>query len=379
MATDRSLATLLRALQLSNGDADALRFDGKVQHAILFNRVSRLIQSAGSLLTKLTNPANVILLTAQILTAPAIWQGVQSLDAPLQILYTFAYATIHHKAERPGGSLPSNTIPPERWITAVAEGTNDLSTKWKHLLVFSGLLLGIQRAADQRLLASAKSIEVSFVRVANDVMLNQDERSWWTTHILPLTIGSVFGSLSTNAKAGLHYETLVPLVLQSTFHSDVALNHGYFLSGIDVDVLQSEESRFQWLRTSATHEKVRHLTTSPLVGILGPLSQIVAFGIKTTEQLNLILTLSEDLLAFCKSLDVQWRQNKLSEIAVQEELHFLTEETRSSTLPNLWRLLQSVSFAIIVMLRSMLEAVLRTAIVPRQSGLQVQVFLEDYN
>ena len=319
-------------------------------------------------MTRLSNPANVTVLTTQILTAPAIWHGVQSLQTPLQILSTFAYAAIHHRAERPSGMLPSNTISPEKWIVAVIEGANDLAAQWKHLLVFCGLLMGLQKATDQRLLACAKSIEMSIVRVVNDVMLNQDERSWWTIHVLPLTIGSVFGSLSTKAKTGLHYEMLIPLVLQSTFHSDIALNRGYFLSGIDVDVLQIEGSRFQWSLTSPTYEQIKRLSTSPLVKVLGSLSQVVAFGIRCTEQPSLLNTLADDLLAFCKSLDVQWRQNKLSEIDTQEESHFLTAETQSLTLPDLWRLLQSVSFAVVAMLRSLLETVLSTGIVPQPSG-----------
>ena len=311
------------------------------------------------------------LLSTQILTAPAIWDEVQNLETPLQILSTLAYATIHHNSRRLNGLLPINSIPLERWIVAVTDGANDLSAKWKHLLVFCGLLLGLQKAANSVSLACAESVEMDIVRVTNGIMCSREGPSWWTVHVLPLAIGSVFGSLSAKAKTRLHYETLVPLVLQSTFRSDIALNSGYFLSSIDIDVLQTEGNRFHWSFASTTYEQIRRLIKSPLVGTLGSLSQIVAFGIRSTEQSSLLTALVDDLLAFCRSLDVQWRQNKLSEIDSQEENHFLTEETRNSTLPDLWRLLQSVSFAVVTMLSSLLETVLRTAVVPRQSGLQL--------
>ena len=310
------------------------------------------------------------LLTEHILTAPAIWLKTQSLQTPLQILSAFASATFQQQTKRPFGP-PSglSLLSQENWVKAVTKGVSGHSAKWKHLLVLCGLLLGFKKdVGDRKLPASARTIEMTLVHVVNIILSDKEEQNWWSTHVIPLIIGSVFSILSKEAKIELHHEMLIPLIIRSTFFSDAALNHGYFLSAIDLDVVQDEGNKFHWRLDSLTYGQVRYLSTSPLVGLLGALSHVVAYSVTTIDVPDLLDTVTLDLLTFCKSLDIQWRQNKLSEIDAREEDQFLVQETRSSTLPILWHLLQSVGFAVVVTLRSLVETLVMKITTPRDTG-----------
>ena len=75
-----------------------------------------------------------------------------------------------------------------------------------------------------------------------------------------------------------------------------------------------------------------------------------------------------DLSAFTRSLCVQWRQNKLSEIDITEESMFLSEESLRTTIPLLWRVLNSSMYAIVIVLRSLLGRVLGDNRIPNEDG-----------
>ena len=257
---------------------------------------------------------------------------------------------------------------------AVTEGIHNLSPKWKHLLVYCGLLLGFEK--DNRksgLGVGVRHIEMTLVHLINFILSNETEQNWWSMHVISLTVGSIFNSLSKEAKVRLDHDLLLPLITKSTLFSDAALNHGYFLSTIDIDIVQDEGNKFCWRPNSLTYVQVRHLSNSPLVRLLGPLSQVVRFSIATIEETEVLDVFTLDLLTFSKSLDVQWRQNKLAEIDVREEDQFLVGETRSQTLPVLWRLLQTVGFAIVVMLRSLVETLLTISITPQNKGQRIHL------
>ncbi|MCJ1314678.1 hypothetical protein MMC25_008360, partial [Agyrium rufum] len=68
-----------------------------------------------------------------------------------------------------------------------------------------------------------------------------------------------------------------------------------------------------------------------------------------------------DLLEFARSIHVQWTQNKLCEIDVTEERHFLDGVTLGRTMPLLWRMLQSCLFTVVVIQKALLERLLTSS------------------
>ena len=173
-----------------------------------------------------------------------------------------------------------------------------------------------------------------------------------------VVFSSVFNSLDQSSKALLRYEELLPLLYKDLFFGQHGLHAGYFLSNIDNDVVEAAHGRVQWPAKSQTFQRLREMSKSPIVAHLGPLSSLLAYAAASVSELGLIQDLANALFSFSRSLNLQWRQNKLSEIAFSEETSLLTEETLQDTLPALWQILRVTMSAIIVILRSVTDRML---------------------
>ena len=72
---------------------------------------------------------------------------------------------------------------------------------------------------------------------------------------------------------------------------------------------------------------------------------------------------------FVRTLLVQWRQNKLSEVDPSEESEFLDAESLKTSIPDLWRLLRATMFSITIVLRAVLARVLNDRVLAAGSGM----------
>lgn len=100
-----------RKLPISSAIANALLGGG--------NGNFRIFASAAAVLSTLTNPLNVTLLTTQILISPAIWNGPDGLRAGLRTFGAFQAAMLGKIEGR------DQTIGTEEWINAVVRGANN--------------------------------------------------------------------------------------------------------------------------------------------------------------------------------------------------------------------------------------------------------------
>src|SRR5688500_8813507 len=99
MPADRLLTNVLRAFQ----DAPNLE------------QTNRILSSTTSLLTTLSNPLNITLLTSQLLTAPAIWQRVEGLKTSLRIISIYNTAAITvRKFQLEGPQKPYDAYQPRQ-------------------------------------------------------------------------------------------------------------------------------------------------------------------------------------------------------------------------------------------------------------------------
>ncbi|KAK4123965.1 hypothetical protein N657DRAFT_572778 [Parathielavia appendiculata] len=355
MSIDRLLTTVLQLYQDVHDDA----------------RTEQLFGSTAALLTNLSNPLNVSLLTSQLLIAPAIWGRRDGMRTCYRIISIFNTAAIHvrrneienvkNKAsshQRIGGGLGSDA-----WATAVLKGADDYSGRWQHLLVFSGVLMGME-AGHRRSLSTSmrKTVERAVVTAANLALQSRDLAPPAPAGPVALALNYAFPLLSKSSHAGLDCDALVPVAIRAMLGGD-GLQDGLFLATIDQDVRQSEH-KFMWAENAPSYLHLRQLEQRPLMYGLGPLSRLLAHAVQNARDFRAVLQLQDDLVAFTARLLQHWRANKLSELDSSEEDLFLTPDTLTTTWPALWNFLKKVMYAVVAVLhavvaRSLLDRQLR--------------------
>jgi hypothetical protein len=317
---------------------------------------------------------NVTLLTSHILSAPAIWHAPDGLQTPLGVLGVFRSASLHvlqyeRNPAQSGIYAERRGLPKEEWVKAVARGVDDRSPRWKHLLVLAGTLAGFESNGQLGLPpALRRTLEAAVVKAANMALRDPGSTNELARGAICLALGRTHDLLSHFEKGQIDYESLLPIMVQEIFFSREGLHRGYFLSKMDNDVIQAGGNKFRWSSRSPTYYQIQRMAVGPLVSALGSLSDLMGFGVESVLDTGVLLGLSEDLSTFARSLCVQWRQNKLSEIDISEEAEFLDEETRKSTIPLLWQVLKAAMFAVVIVQRSLLGCVLAGGRMPTAEG-----------
>ncbi|MCJ1354459.1 MAG: hypothetical protein MMC33_004448 [Icmadophila ericetorum] len=365
MATDKSLATLLRALHTPSDNQDA-------------SRQVLLLGSAATLLTLLSNPLNITLLASQLLSAPAVWHGPEDLQTCVRVLSVFNSASVYilDREKKSNHSLlyaVKEGLDKEEWVKAVVKGADDRSPRWKHILLLGGILLGFESHDRHGLLPPTRlALEQAIVKAGNLALQDEHQDSLGATTIV-LILSYVFDLLNKVERSLISHKLLLPLIVQSVFFTKGGLNWGYFLGTMDADIVQVTGNKFNWSLRSPTFIQAQKLASNPLVATLGPLSRLAAFCIENVNDVGLESRVTWDLLAFSRSLTVQWRQNKLSEIDITEEPTFLHDEALKQTLPLLWQILKSTMFGIIVMQRSLSGRLLENPLTPIEEGPAIAI------
>lgn len=331
-------------------------------HFVVRAKVPRLLGSATTLLTLLTNPLNVTLLSSQLLFAPAIWYRPDGLRTPIGILSIFSSASIHlcgGKGLDPRSPEAGGALDKEAWITAVIKGADDQSPRWRHLLVLGGLLLGITSPDGQQIQQSVRhTIEGAIVKAVNLALHGKECEDTLAAKTITVVLSHVFDHLGDDHKLGLHHDLLLPKLYQSPLFDKEGLHSGYFLSTMDADVVESAANKFDWSTRSSTYVRMQRIAHGPLVSSLGSISRLIAFSAENVQNLDLLAVVIEDFAAFARCLCVQWRQNKLSEIDIRENTIYLTDESLKTSLPLLWKILNSSMFTTVIVLRSIIGRVL---------------------
>ncbi|KAK0780016.1 hypothetical protein LTR91_020690 [Friedmanniomyces endolithicus] len=369
MPSDRLLGTLLRSLQSYTEQQDT----------------PRLLATAASLLTTLNNPLNLTLLTSQLLFAPAIWarpDGLRTCVRCLGAFHSAAQALLRHEDSLREQSSDHDfaklqyepTLPKDDWIRAVVSGADEHSPRWRHLLVLGGLLQGFGPAHDQNLSRSMRStLEsglVTAINVALGETLPDDELG---QQAVTAVLNYCFPDLPDHERARLDYDSLLPVLMRSTLHYPEGFRSAYFLGTVDNDVRAVSGSRFQWSARSSSYQQIHLMLSSPIVSSLGPLARLIGHTAEQARDPRLIMAALDDLEAFARTLYLQWRHTKLSEIDSSEESMYLDTETMETTSPALWKLLRSTLFAVVIILRSIVGRILGDAALAIDDGIESPV------
>ena len=257
----------------------------------------------------------------------------------------------------------------EDWVKAIVKGADDRSPRWKHLVLLGGLFLGFEGQGRHGLPQTLRAIlESAIIKAANCALQAVKEDDGLDASTIAIVISSVSGILSQAEKSNLNHDLLLPILVRVMFFTKGGLDWGYFLGTMDADVVQSNSNKFNWSSKSSTYHQLQRITSGPLFSGLGSLSKLSAYCVGNIKDANILISMTSDLTAFSRSLGVQWRQNKLSEIDITEEKDFLCEESLEITVPLLWQVLKSVLFATVILQRSLLGRVIGNGNMPPAQG-----------
>ncbi|RDW65460.1 hypothetical protein BP5796_10152 [Coleophoma crateriformis] len=356
MSADRLLTTVLRAFQ---GSPDP-------------EQTNRILSTTTSLLTTLSNPLNITLLTSQLLIAPAIWEQPDGLRTCLRIISIYNTAAITVRQHTLEGKnvmqprqLQGSGLSCDDWAKAVVKGADERSPRWQHVLVIAGVLLGME-SQERRGLSPAlrTTIEAAMVTAVNLALEEVTPMGGIDSDTVVLALNHTFPLLSDYIRTKLNYDVLVMVMVRAMTSTEGFLE-GYFVEAIDYDVKQHQGDKFDWSLKSPSFIQLQKLASKPLVTSMGPLSRLIAHAIEHVQNPFLLIEVRHHLMEFTNRLRAGWQRNKLSEIDPSEESAFLTPETLRSTLPVLWQVLKTAMFATVVVLRALIG---RTLIDPVLSG-----------
>ncbi|KAJ5287000.1 Pentaxin [Penicillium angulare] len=344
MATERSLARLLRSLQSFTSFEDA----------------AGLLPTATSFLSILGNPLNLTLLASQLLSAPALWNHPTDLHACRKILSIFNTAAIailqNDTTDEP--RMPHDRKPNidrEAWVKAVVQGADDKSPRWRHMLLLSGVLLGFEGQNRQGLPRHIRTkLEGALATAAQLALEEVGADAGPDGHCIAMVLNYTFELLSDYERSKINYDILLPVLVRSAFLSAEGLEGGFFLGAIDEDVIEAPGKKFRWKVDSATFGYFSTISNRPLVSALGPLSRLISHSIENAQNPRLVSQSVDYIADFVRTLMVQWRQNKLSEIDLAEEKDFLDAESLNTTIPALWKVLRNCLYSVVIVLRAVL-------------------------
>ena len=343
MPADRLLTTVLRAFQ------DAPNPE----------QTNKTLSSTTSLLTNLSNPLNITLLTSQLLQSPAVWSHVDGLQTHLQIISIFNTAAITvRKHQLEGREKPYDAYQPrlgggikcDEWATAVIKGADDRSPRWRHVLVIAGVLLGMESHDRQGLSRGLRTkLEQALIIAANLSL----EHSGPGGESLVLALNHAFPLLSNSVRRELNYDSFAMIMVRAMTSTE-GYQDGYILEPIDFDVKQTQGNALDWSAQSASFQQVQMLATKPLILSMGPLSRLIAHAIENLRDPRRILEVRDHMLTFSERIFTSWQRNKFSEVDPSEEATYLSPDTLRVTCPILWQVMKALWFATVVILRAVI-------------------------
>ncbi len=247
----------------------------------------------------------------------------------------------------------------EEWVKAVVSGADEKSPRWRHLLLIGGVLLGFEGQDRQGLPWNVrKKLEAALVTAAQLALEELDPHDGVDGRCITMVLNYSFELLSDLERSRLDYDRLLPVMVQTTYFSPEGFEGAYFLGSVDQDVVQMPSKRFAWPPQSTTVQRVMAISSSPLISALGPLSRLVAHAVENVRDHRLVARSVDQLADFVRTLAVQWRQNKLSEVDKSEEVEFLEPDSLRETIPGLWKLLRNCLYSAVIILRAVFGRVI---------------------
>ncbi|KAF4979487.1 hypothetical protein FZEAL_4346 [Fusarium zealandicum] len=344
MSSDRLLRTVLQYYQDVHDTA----------------RTEQIIGSTAHLLTELTNPLNLGLLTSQLLTAPAIWFQPGGARTSIRIIsvYNTSAARIHNyevaSRERDEPHEGSG-LGCEEWTRAVVKGADDRSKRWQHLLVLTGVLMGMESNNRQSLSRGLRNtLEEAVVMAANMALESRQEDGHVAGASIVMALNFAFPLLSDYHRSLINCNGLLPLIVWAVT-AEEGLCEGQFLASIGPEVVESPSHQLAWSPTTPSFRFIQELDSRPTLANMGPLARLAGFAVQQATDTHAVIAAQDALVAFTGKVLGAWQVNRLSDIDPAVESNVLTQETLGSTWPVLWNLLRKLMFGTVAILQAIVS------------------------
>ncbi|KAJ0150383.1 putative G3BP-like protein [Fusarium oxysporum f. sp. albedinis] len=323
-------------------------------------KTEQIIGSTTHLLTELTNPLNLGLLTSQLLTAPAIWFQPGGIRTSVRVIsiYNTAAARIHNyevanrdrKEPHEGGGLGC-----EEWTRAVVKGADDRSRRWQHLLVLTGVLMGMESSNRQSLSRGMRNtLGEAVVMAANLALESRDEDGPVAGASVVMALNFAFPLLSDFHRSLINCNALLPLIVW-TVTAEEGFGHGQFLAAVSSEVVESPNHLLAWSPNTPSFRFIQELDRRPTLANMGPLAKLAGYAVQQATDTQAVIAAQDALLAFSSQVLDMWRLNRLSDIDPALEGNVLTQETIASTWPVLWNLLRKLMFGTVAILQAIVS------------------------
>ena len=241
-------------------------------------------------------------------------------------------------------------------MKALLNGADASSPPWRQLSAFAGVLLGFEGSVPGILRTQTRRrLEETIVESANAALGTEHAGDRQALDSVILILSHVCPVVRPDALNNLQFDMVLQQYTHATLFSEQGLHSGYFLGAINADVVQVARSQFSWSKSSLSFQQIEGISQSPMIAGLGSLSLLGAMVIERVRNIDGLRQTLSDISTFARSLLVQWRQNKLSEIDPSEETAFLTPSTIQTTLPLLWQILRSAVFHAVTLLQAILQ------------------------
>lgn len=353
MPADRLLNTVLQYYQDVHDDAKTEQIYGTTTH----------------LLTQLSNPLNLGVLTSQLLTAPAVWMhpaaGLKTSMRIISIYNTAAMRLIQQNEEAIKRKVPE--FPPrppqmeggglrcDEWTRAVVKGADDRSNRWQHLLVLAGILIGME-SNDRRALSRAlrNTLEQAVVMAANLALQSYPEEGPLAEGSIVLALNYVFPMLAPHHQAQLDCNRLLPATVWALVGEE-GFADGRFLHAISQNTLETLGQGLSWNVQSPSFQMLLQMDKQPLMSNMGPLAKLAGFAARHATETGVVLQAQEDLSIFAQRVLDAWSKNRLSDVDPAMEGTRLSLETKEKTWPALWQLLRKLMFGVVAVLQAIVS------------------------
>lgn len=322
-------------------------------------KTEQIIGTTTHLLTQLSNPLNLGVLTSQLLTARAIWHNPDGLRTAIRIIsiYNTASSRIHeHETERIADKGPGpregGGLRCDQWTTAVVKGADDRSRRWQHLLVLTGVLMGME-GNDKRALSRSlrNTLESAVVIAANLALETHIQDGPLAGPSIVMSLNFAFPFLSDYQRARINSNALLTITTRA-MTGDEGFYDGQFLEVIGLETAGTADSFLAWPVNAPSFQFLQDLDRRPLMANMGPLSKLAGFAVQHATDTRVVLRAQESLLVFSRRVLETWQRITFSDIDPAVEGSRLSMETVQNTWPALWQVLKKMLFGVVATLQA---------------------------
>ncbi|EGR48565.1 uncharacterized protein TRIREDRAFT_77870 [Trichoderma reesei QM6a] len=326
-------------------------------------KTEQIIGTTAHLLSQLSNPLNLGVLTSQLLTAPAIWERHDGLRTAVRIISIYNTAAIrvrdnevlNDKNKLEGKPFEGGGLRSDAWARAVVKGADEYSKRWQHLLVLTGVLMGME-GNDRRALSSSLrgTLEQAIVLAANMALKSHRQDGPLAGGSIALALNFSFPLLSDFHKAQIDCNELLPVTLWAMTGPE-GFCEGQFLQVIGDNITEAPGHVLSWTSQTPSFQLLQAMDQRPLMGNVGPLSKLAAYAALHATDTNVVLAAQDSLLAFSRQILDAWRLNQFNDVDPAFEANKLSLETLQKTWPALWQVLRKLLFGVVALLQAIVS------------------------